>query len=363
MVEAEVEIDRWDGVVGYCRRCPGEHLHTTPNSGQPIVRLSSRAPYASCFHDSCKGVLADLNQRLAELFDNYCAGHDIKVKLTPAEKAERKFRQHLRRITAEARLRLAPKLIVDVPTIQWMEQSPFKLWDWPVKSTWAPFLAALFAPTDMIWIGSLRQSGREFKHCFRTTREWIDEMSAPPGEQVCAAPFRTETKLFAEHPQRALLDHKELRLIYQEDDPEWAARDCVGVHKLAGTALMGAYAVKGEYRRSAEFLRPAEYVILESDTLTRMQFGSVVRYLQKYTTLRSMTDTAGKGIHAIFDKPKLAPDRLRELYAVLVGLGADAQTLRRTCPTTRLPGYKRVDDEFNVMGWQRLYYLNPKHPI
>lgn len=40
------------------------------------------------------------------------------------------------------------------------------------------------------------------------------------------------------------------------------------------------------------------------------------------TTLASMKDTADKSIHAAFDRAKLAPERLRELYANLTGLGA-----------------------------------------
>ena len=244
LVEAEIDIERWEDGVGYLRRCPGEYLHNGPSSGSPILRLRKTGPWVACFHTSCKGVLADVNQRLAEMFADYCAGHDIKIELTPEQKAEFKFGKWLRRLTANARLLLAPKIIVDVPTIEWMEESPYKLWDVPVKDSWALYLPALFQPKDLIWIGSVHESGREFKHCFRTVAKWLHEMPIAPGPQICLAPFKETT-----------LDQKRLVTITQDDDPEEAAKNLLSVTETGGTALLGMKLIEGSYRRAAENLR------------------------------------------------------------------------------------------------------------
>lgn len=348
LLQSIVEVTAWHGDYGDAI-CPGGHTD---------ARLYLKGkPYLYCHHERCQAEVLAVNAEIREAFVNFCAGRNIKIELTPEEKKAQEFRRYLRSLRADARLKLAPEIIKDVPVAHWREESPFPLNDWPVKSTWAPFVGGLFAPNDLLWIGDLQQSGRDFKHCFRTAAQWIKEMDIPPGPQVCAAPFDTN--------KRELQDHIDFRVIPKDED--------TGEHDLRGVRdfyrpkgakhFVGVYIQNGQYRRIANFLRGRPYLVVESDTLTREQFGSLVRYLQNYTTLRSMTDTAGKGIHAIFDRPDLPSRRLLEIYAIIEGLGADPLTLNRKCPTTRLPGYTRADENFNVMGIQKLLYLSPKYPI
>lgn len=166
--------------------------------------------------------------------------------------------------------------------------------------------------------------------------------------------------------------------------------------------------------RAKEWVQDKPYLVAESDTLAREQFGNVARWIQKFTTLRAVVDTGGISIHCWFDMPKPPPNmappapgytadlwriwnyggqeeydrrccawklenkaqiardewqaeqfhhRQDEFYAILRGLGCDPGMFR-LASTARLPGVKRVDAEGFATGrWQRLIFLNPKFPI
>ena len=362
IVEDELQIERWDGAVGYCRHCPGEHLHTTASTGSPIVFVDGKFPVLTCFHRSCAPVTAETNQRLYDAWVDFCDGHDIKIELTPEEKAERAFRKHLRVLRTNARLRLAPKIIgAGVSVEDWTKESPFNLNKYQVQDHWLFYLAGLYAPDDMLWIGELYQSGREYKHCFRSTWKWVTEMKVSPGPQICAAPFKEHNVFVFNAEAKPLYDSVLFQRIPEGDAP--VGYDLRGVRDYwsqgDGKGFTGVYRVEGQYRRAKEFIRAQPYIVMESDVLDKTCFGDLVRYFQKYTTLRALTDTGNKSIHAVFDRPDLPLAKLRELYAIAEGLGADPK-LFRACATTRLPGCKRLDDQFNVLGWQRLLYLNPK---
>ncbi|HEV7927862.1 MAG TPA: hypothetical protein VGR14_21110 [Verrucomicrobiae bacterium] len=362
IVEDEVQIERWDGEVGYCRHCPGEHLHTTASTGSPIVYVDGKFPVLTCFHHSCAPVIAETNQRLYDEWVDFCDGHGIKIELTPEEKAERAFRKHLRVLRTNARLRLAPKIIgAGVAVDGWTKESPFNLNKYRVQDHWLCYLAGLYAPGDVLWIGELYQSGREYKYCFRTTAQWITEMDVSPGPQICAAPFKERNVFVFDAEAKPLYDSVLCQEIPEGNDA--GGYDLRGVRDYwrtgDGKGFVGVYRVEGQYRRAKKFIGGQPYIVVESDTLDKVRFGSIVRYFQKYAMLRALTDTGNKSIHAVFDRPDLPLAKLRELYAIAEGLGADPK-LFRACATTRLPGCERLDDQFNVLGWQRLLYLNPK---
>jgi hypothetical protein len=352
LVESEVDVECWEGGTAYLRQCPGEHLHTTPSDGSPVVWMDRKVPVANCLHHGCQPVLAELNRRLYELFVDYCEEENIHIELTPKEKAERAFRKHLRVLRTNARLRLAPKIMgAGVPIEKWTQESPFKLDDWPVKSHWRLYLAGLFAPNDLLWGGELYQSGPEFKRCFRTVKDWL-KINISPGPQICLATFDTSSPL---------TDKIDSRVLVPDDAGDYDLRGIASVCRPC-KQIIGFFKDAGKYRRSKDYVKSLPYVVLESDTLSKVQFGDLVRYFQKYATLRALTDTGNKSVHVVFDRPELSPSKLRELYAIAEGLGADPKMFR-ACVTTRLPGCKRLDEDFNVLDWQKLLYLNPKYPI
>lgn len=349
LIENFVDVTAWHGAYGDAI-CPYGHTDAR-------VYLDGVPRLACNLHERCKADVAAANDSLRDAFFTAFGGQNFTVELTPEDKEALAHWKRMKSLTATARLSLAAKIIKDVPVESWMQESPFKLSKWNIKNSWAPFLAGLFAPEDLLWIGDLCQSGREFKYCFRTTEEWLCEMDIPPGPQLCAAPFGAN--------EREFQDHLDFRVIPQDEDTgEYDLRGVRDFWQLKGrTHFVGVYRIEGTFRRAAKYLRERPYIVLESDTLTREQFGSVVNYLRKFALLRSLVDTAGKGIHALFERPNMPYIKLCELYAILEGLGADPKTLKRACPTTRLPGYERVDAEFNRMGIQRLLYLNPKYLI
>ncbi len=354
LVEEYVVVTRWHSDYGDAE-CPGNHPNVRVNIGGGV-------PYLHCFHDKCAADVAAVNHDLRQAFIELCGGRGIRIRPTPQEKEAEARQKHLWSIERAARLNAAKKLIHDVPLETWAKESPIPPDAWPLRESWKPLLDGLFKESDLIWIGDLQQSGREFKHCFRKVYDWVDQCDRAPGEQFVAAPFKDHSPMISEYPQLGLLDHTELRYIARSDDPEEASRDCIKIERAGDRrGLLGTYFVPGSYRRKAKYIRERPYFILESDTLTRTQFGSLVRYTQKYTKLRSLVDTAGWGIHAIFNRPcypQWSFDRIEEFYHILIGLGADGKTLLRSVPTTRLPGAQRIDEQFNVLGWQRLLYLD-----
>ncbi len=354
LVDQHVSVTRWHSDYGDAE-CPGGHLDAR-------VYIGGGVPHLHCFHERCAADVASVNHDLRQEFIELCRGRGIRIKPSPQEKEAEARRKHLWSIERSARLNAAKKLIYDVPLETWAKESPIPPDAWPLRESWKPLLVGLFKESDLIWIGDLQQSGREFKQCFRWVRQWVREFDNAPGEQFVAAPFKDNCPMISEYPQFGLIDHTELRDIARSDDPEEAAVGCIEVkHAGDGRGLLGTYFVRGTYRRKAKYIRERPYFILESDTLTRPQFGSLVRYAQRYAKLRSLVDTAGWGIHAIFDRPcypQWSFDRIEEFYHILIGLGADRKTLLRSVPTTRLPGAKRVDEQFNVLGWQRLLYLD-----
>ena len=101
-------------------------------------------------------------------------------------------------------------------------------------------LLALFPSTDILWIGSVFQSGASFGNHFRPRSEWGEEQSAP-GQFICPNPFRA-----------------------------------------------------GESSRSNENISELRYFVVESDELPKEQIAALFRWLRGFLRLRAIVDTAGK---------------------------------------------------------------------
>ena len=52
-----------DATTGFCR-CPGEHLHTSPNGPKDCKVMLDGAPTLKCFHGSCTGIVDGVNHEL-----------------------------------------------------------------------------------------------------------------------------------------------------------------------------------------------------------------------------------------------------------------------------------------------------------
>jgi hypothetical protein len=56
-------IEWTNEVAGFCK-CPGEHLHTTPNSVKDCMVMLDSVPTIKCFHGSCAGIVGGVNHEL-----------------------------------------------------------------------------------------------------------------------------------------------------------------------------------------------------------------------------------------------------------------------------------------------------------
>lgn len=80
------------------------------------------------------------------------------------------------------------------------------------------------------------------------------------------------------------------------------------------------------------------YLVLESDTLRKDEICAVFRWVEQFTRLRAIVDTAGKSLHGWFEPPP--PAALDELKIILPALGCDPALFRLSQPC-RLPGGNR----------------------
>lgn len=248
-IEEIVEVLHWNDDGSAVIRCPGEHMHHHDKGSPPMLWMSP-VPHVWCFHQSCKSEIRSLNHELAAMFSN-CEDMS-EVKPDPAIVA---LRKRLAKVRHLARIRVRGKLPI-VGIEQWLAQSPYPVADVPPEQQFPLWMKALFDPEDLVWTGEIHESGEFCTINFKTAKEWI-ERGRPYGQQASVFTFKPE---------------------------------------VLETGL-----------RNMRTARLRRLLVLESDILTIEQFGGVVRWMQKITTLRSIVMTAGKGIHAAFDPPTFKP--------------------------------------------------------
>jgi hypothetical protein len=275
----------------------------------------------------------------------------------------------MRKMEVSARNRLLPQLLKQppVPMESWLDKSPYPLADVPVEQQWRLFVAGLYQQPQysfqrgLIWIGSLEESGTpDHAMNFKTRNEWLEKAHSY-GPQISPCVFKDTNG----NRKKSLVESRDYFIA--ESDP-----------KADGTGL------------------------------TREQFGIIIEWIRKRTTLRAIVDTGGKSLHAwfdVFDPPPhgeevekvghspawvrtpagladwhrwktrydlaVARDRRRnaqfwkrkeEFFAVLKGLHCDPAMFQSL--TARLPGWQRRDNNEDLTGrYQRLIYFNPKYPI
>lgn len=338
-------------------------------------------PKFFCFHTGCQkqdSQLQEWNRQLRER-----CGDLIKRPLMPEEKEERDWFRRLHDLRNNVERYILPAMIKQppVPLSHWLQISPFAVTDMDGQQQFKAYVTGLFqdAPilsmTPVVWIGERYESGSpEFARNFKTTAEWL-RVNYHPGSQICLSQFRA-----------------------------------------AGT--------NGQpiCQRQKQNVLNRDYIVLESDSISKEQFGVLIKFMQESLMLRAITDTGNKSLHAVFDRPappaprygKGCPEdlqvqalkahsedlhtqdeqwtrraieanlawveaykrlhRLREadkkrlmraeeeLFWQLRGLGCDPN-MWSMVGTTRLPGCPRYDDDGAVIGQQKLLYLNPKYEV
>jgi len=186
-------------------------------------------------------------------------------------------------------------------------RSPYNLLACDPRDDWR-LLLRLFDPQDTVWIG-------------KSPSDSAGAEASPDWQQYCATRFRTVAEWLKE--------------------PECPGMfTCPSLFKPGSTSRCNANLVK---RR---------FLVVESDLLDRNKICSVFQWLEQFSKLRAIVDTAGKSLHAWFETPD--KETFSELKITLPQLGCDPALFRESQPC-RLPGARRPDKENRV---QSLLYLD-----
>lgn len=312
----------WESETKGICKCPGADLHANP--GDAATVFLDAAPTLHCFHQSCAAQVANANSRLrsfigsAEKYPDKAHRLDKLIaqvstgKEQPQEASSEPSSPHvdegndnqedeLHRVKMLARANL-PAITAEFPLQpdDWVDISPIRLPEDAQRDDWRLLLQVL-PQEDRVWIGDFRDSGRpeHMKH-FREAGTWLREKECPR-PFICPACF-----------QPSSIQRSEANVMWNR------------------------------------------FVIVESDTLSKPEMGSVFLWLAKSWPLVAVVDSGNKSLHGWFERPQgLPPKKWKENEAVLEGLGCDLAMLRPAQPC-RLPGWLRQE----TGRWQSLLYLD-----
>ena len=303
-------------------------MHTSSNGRKDCRVNVDGAPTIFCFHASCAAVVAEANRRLRRelgaspwelrlpqgkvlrsgdvlMTDGTIVAHDVRNRGVPpadgnrlltSSPTERIVLETLR-VNAE-RFRRELFEFFRWPIAQILEDSPLLVAERDAEDQFRTWLK-LWPACSTVWIGDVYSSGKpEHRTHFRPVAEWY-QIGPVMGNYTCGSSFRA-----------------------------------------------------GCYSRSNENLNGHRFMVVESDTLSKDEVGSVFRYLQQRLryTLHCVIDTAGKSLHGWFDAPKnkIWENRLK---AGLEVFGCDPKVFTYSQPV-RVPGAWR-DGKLQRLIWLR----------
>ena len=227
---------------------------------------------------------------------------------TMAELEQEEIERKKIRLEAKARFALGALLaLYRGGFAHYGNRSPYNLLACDPRDDWR-LLLRLFDPQDTVWIG-------------KSPSDSAGAEASPDWQDYCRTRFRTVAEWLKE--------------------PECPGMfTCPSLFKPGSTSRCNASLVN---RR---------FLVVESDLLDRNKICSVFQWLEQFSKLRAIVDTAGKSLHAWFETPD--KETLSELKITLPQLGCDPALFKDAQPC-RLPGARRPDKENRV---QSLLYLD-----
>ena len=198
-------------------------------------------------------------------------------------------------LTQEARDAITREFPSDLRSL--FHESPNPCVDVPEPELWKVFLSTLYAPTDIVWMGTKFNSG-EPRHArnFRTVGEWVD--GDPVGPLTSLSTFKL-----------------------------------------------------GSFSRGLSSVDKPKYFVVESDTVPISQQGTAIRFCRQFAELGAIVHSGNKSLHAWFRRPS-DPVVMAELQRIMPQLGADPTGLTNAAQPFRLPGFKREDsDRYTGLLW------------
>lgn len=196
------------------------------------------------------------------------------------------------------------------------EASPFRIED--PRETPHHFIAQLFRPDDLLWMGETYESGHECHRAhFRRRDDWLKLDQLPP--RIAAGTFKTDSV------SRSLERIQSAPFIVLESDELIGSKPTTFAERELNKAMSYAFFLYAQGR-----------------------FG---------LTPRAVIDTANKSLHLWFDRPP--PDDLDALAKLAGGLRLDRGLLERCAAAPlRTPGciHEKSDQRASLL------YLNPILP-
>jgi hypothetical protein len=308
-------IDWQSEVSGFCR-CPGEALHTS-RTGPKDCRVSiDGAPTIFCFHASCVGAVAEANRRLRRELGSspwqivlpdgrmlrngdvlQSSGEILLREVVAANHVdgnERLVLETLRILAERFRGELLHRFYWPFDHI--VRDSPLQVSERDAEDQFRTWLK-LWPAHCHVWIGDVFRSGKpEHRTHFRPVAEWY-QIGPVLGNFTCGSSFKP-----------------------------------------------------GSFRRCNESLNGHRFLVVESDSLTKDEIGSVFAYLHRRLRYRlhCIIDTAGKSLHGWFDAPRNKTFENR-LKVGLQALGCDPKVFSYSQPV-RVPGAYR-DGKLQRLLW------------
>ncbi len=308
-------------VSGHCR-CPGEALHTSRTGAKDCRVNVDGAPTIFCFHASCISAVAEANRRLRREIGaspwemTLPGGHVLRsgdILQSSGEVLPREVIQATARAqgsSADERLVLETVRVLAErfrgemltrfywPVIKILGESPLQVSERDPEDQFRTWLK-LWPAHCHLWVGDVFSSGKpEHRTHFRPVSDWY-QIGPVLGNYTCGSSFKP-----------------------------------------------------GSFQRSNENLNGHRFLVIESDTLAKDEFGAVFAYLRHRLRYRlhCIIDTAGKSLHGWFDAPrnKVLESRLK---AGLVAFGCDPKVFTYSQPV-RVPG------AFRDGRLQKLIWLN-----
>ena len=270
------EVDWESPDRGHCA-CPGAALHSSRTGKRDCAIFLDGPPTLFCFHANCRSAVANANFRIrSAIGKERCANKPYAPTLAEqlARAERRRKKRNDEKLIAKAKASL-PMIVQEfsASTADLWEASPIRLLDGP-EDDWRMHLN-LFAPRSFVWIGDRFNSAKEDKpewlkakarEHFRRVEDWLDSDTAPQGPLISSSTF-----------------------------------------------------VKGSASRCKSNVASSPFLIVESDVLSHEEATAVIFFLKQKYRLRAVIDTAGKSLHAWFDRP--AEEDIPDLKIILENLG------------------------------------------
>ena len=301
-------IDWRSASVGYCD-CPGANLHTSRTGPRDYrVAVFDSIVAGKCFHATCAETCRAANREMIErarACDSVTPRRRTRSEIQ-RERAEREVWLERQRRIARAKA-FFPTVLKDYGCDpEWfLSNSPHSIPADP-REHWRLHLS-LFAPEDIVWVANIYGS------CTTDAPQWR--------QRLCALKFK---------PVSEWLDHGE----------------------APGNITCPSIFKPGTFSRSNEQVVTRRFLVVESDTLSKVETAAVLRWIATVYRLRALVDTGGKSLHGWFDTPP--EDDLQELRDVLPAMHCDPALFKSSQPCRLAGAFRREKDRF-----QRLLWLDP----